>query len=281
MSAIATAIVGGAVIGGVLNQSAASSAADAQVQASKQASDAQLQMYNQTRSDQAPYRYVGGEALNSLAAAMGLNGYSGDTGGGGYGGGGYGGGGRMAMNDLYGARIGNGIAGGGPFNNRMLQTSAGPGKSGGPNTAGFMASPGYNFVRSEGMRGLEQSAAARGGAFSGNALRALADYNNGLASQEYGNWWNRMAGLAGVGQTSTNQLGQLGQGYANNIGNAAMSAGNARASGIMGAANGWANSINSGINNYMMYNAMNNAAGTAAPYIAPTLSPVASYGIGG
>lgn len=104
-------------------------------------------------------------------------------------------------------------------------------------TASFTASPDYEFRRGEGTRGIQQTAAARGGAFSGNALRALAEYNSNLASGEFGNWWNRQAGLAGVGQATASNLGHLGANTAGNVGNALMAAGDARASGIIGGAN--------------------------------------------
>jgi hypothetical protein len=117
----------------------------------------------------------------------------------------------------------------------------------------FQASPGYGFVRDEGMRGIERSAAARGGAFSGNALRGLSTFNSGLASQEYGNWWNRLAGLSGTAQSGAGQLGQLGANAASNIGNNMQAAGDARASGVMGQANSWSGAMNSGLNNYLLY----------------------------
>jgi hypothetical protein len=128
---------------------------------------------------------------------------------------------------------------------------------------GFTASPDYAFRRGEGMRGIEGSFSARGGAQSGNALRALTEFNSNLASGEYGNWFqrqqseydrwfNRNAALAGIGQTATNQAGsgalQTGQGIAgnamqtgSNIGNALIGQGDARASGIIGGANAWGN----------------------------------------
>lgn len=103
--------------------------------------------------------------------------------------------------------------------------------------ASFTASPDYNFVRSEGQRDIGNSFAARGGAFGGNALRTLTQYNQNLASGQFGNWWNRQAGLAGVGQQTATNLGQLGQQTAGSIGNALIGAGDARASGIIGGTN--------------------------------------------
>jgi hypothetical protein len=193
MSWVAVAIAGSAVVSGVVSSNASKSAANAQAQAAQQSNDTQLQMYNQTRSDQAPWRDAGQGALNRLTSAS-----TGDN-------------------------------------------------------SNFFASPDYNFTRSEGLRGLQQTAAARGTLGSGNALKALAQFNQGLASQQYGDWWNRQAGLAGVGQNATNATQQAGQAASSNISNGLMAGGDARASGIMGAANGWNNSLNSGLNNYLLY----------------------------
>ena len=107
----------------------------------------------------------------------------------------------------------------------------------------FTASPSYNFVRGEGMRGIENSFAARGGAASGNALRAMSEFNAGLASQEHNNWWNQQAGLAGVGQTTAQNLGTFGANAANNAGNLMQNQANARASGIAGQTNAWTNTL--------------------------------------
>ena len=129
---------------------------------------------------------------------------------------------------------------------QMRQLNAG-------NYSSFKASPDYNFVRTEGQRGLEQSAAARGGAFSGNALRALSDYNQGLASEQYGAYYNRLAGIAGIGQNATNSTATFGANAANQIGANDIAGGDARASGVMGAANSWNNAINTGLNAYGAY----------------------------
>lgn len=109
--------------------------------------------------------------------------------------------------------------------------------SSGPDMSAFFESPGYQFRRQEGTRGIERSAAARGGAFSGNALRALAEFNSGLASQEFGNYFNQLASVAGIGQTATNQTAAYGAEHAANAGRNALYAGDARASGIIGQSN--------------------------------------------
>lgn len=116
----------------------------------------------------------------------------------------------------------------------------------------FYTDPGYNFARMEGMRGIERSAAARGGATGGNALRALSQFNQGLASQQFGDFYNRTAARAGVGQTTANNLATLGQNNANNISGLLQAGGDARASGIMGQANSITGALNSGLNNYLL-----------------------------
>lgn len=126
--------------------------------------------------------------------------------------------------------------------------------------AQFQADPGYAFRLSEGQKALERSAAARGNLLSGGTGKALTRYGQEMGSQEYTNAFNRyqaerqarlnpLQSLAGVGQTSTQQLagqaGQLGAGLAESIG----AAGQARASGYMGSAN----AIAGGLNQYLNY----------------------------
>ena len=127
--------------------------------------------------------------------------------------------------------------------------------------AQFQADPGYAFRMSEGMKGIERSAAARGGLLSGATLKGIQRYGQDLGSQEYTNAFNRyqternarlnpLQSLAGIGQTSTNQLVAGGQNYANAAGEAIGAAGQARASGYMGSAN----SLSGALGQYMNYN---------------------------
>jgi len=149
----------------------------------------------------------------------------------------------------------------------------------------FQADPGYAFRMKEGLKGLDQQAAARGGLISGNALRAAQQYGQDLGSQEYQNAYNRyqtnranvlnpLQSLLGQGQSSANTLGSAGQTYASNAGSTMMAAGNARASGYTGSADAWnralggaAGTIVSGLNANQMYgsgyNPYNNYAGLA------------------
>lgn len=109
--------------------------------------------------------------------------------------------------------------------------------------------PSYQFRLNEGLKSLDRQAAARGGLISGGALKAAQRYGQDFASTEFGNAYNRLAGLAGVGQTATNTMGAAGQNYANNAGNLMTSGAAARASGYVGGAN----ALTGGLNSYLNY----------------------------
>lgn len=76
------AIAGAAIaaVGGIaassISAGAAEDAANAQSASAKSAQDVQQQQYNQQRADQAPWRTIGGSALNSLATRLGIAPYS-------------------------------------------------------------------------------------------------------------------------------------------------------------------------------------------------------------
>lgn len=114
-------------------------------------------------------------------------------------------------------------------------------------TTAYTKSPSYDFRLSEGIKAAERSAAARGRLGSGATMKAVQRYGEGLASADYGDWWNRNAGLAGVGQAATDSTTQAGMNTTNNITAALGNAGNARASSYANTGS----AINSGINNVL------------------------------
>jgi hypothetical protein len=153
--------------------------------------------------------------------------------------------------------------------------------------AQFQADPGYGFRFNQGQKALERSAAARGGLISGNTGGALQQFGQGLASQEYQNAFNRyqtersarlnpLQSLAGVGQTSVNQLGAAGQNYASGMGEALGAGAQARASGYMGGAN----AIGGGIGQYMGYQ-QNQATNSLLQQALANRNSGAGYGGGG
>ena len=234
MSAIATAIVGSAIIGGVsaskaskAQQQAAETAAEASRDTTQASIEAQERMFNRQVALQEPFRETGLAAQNRLADLLGISGRTSEPG--------YGYGLQRFSMDNY------------------------------------QADPGYGFRLKRGLDAMERTAAARGGLLSGNQLRGAMEFGQDLASQEYGNAFNRyqteranilnpLQSLGGVGQTATNTLtnaaGNLGAGMAGaygNLGSAlsanAIGAGNARASGYMGATNALAG----GVGQYLNY----------------------------
>ena len=95
----------------------------------------------------------------------------------------------------------------------------------------FTTSPDYLFRFNEGQRMLDSSAAARGTLMSGNQLRALTELGQNLASGEYGNYMNRLYGVAGLSQpVNTANYAQMASntlaGQANAAGNLASNTGN-------------------------------------------------------
>jgi hypothetical protein len=208
---IPAAILGSSLLG----SRSASKAADVQVAAADRAAELQAEQFRQLREDQAPYREAGYNALANLQ--------------------------RTAGNVPA-----------------AFKFDAGD----------YQADPGYAFRLSEGQKALDRQAAARGGLISGGALKAAQRFGQEMGSQEYGNaynraltsyntdvarenqLYNRQAGLAGIGQTSTNLVGQAGQNYATSAGNLMTGAGAAQAAGQVGAAN----ALTGGLGTYLNYN---------------------------
>jgi hypothetical protein len=134
-----------------------------------------------------------------------------------------------------------------------------------PTLESIQMDPGYGFRFREGMKGLNASAAARGGLISGNALRAATAYGQEMGSQEYGNAYTRAQNLfqmnrnnlvdplkflTGVGQAAAaGQAANIGTAAANTA-NLMTGAGNAMAAGQVGSANAYANAIGQGVSQY-------------------------------
>lgn len=108
--------------------------------------------------------------------------------------------------------------------------------------------PGYRFRMAEGQRALERSASARGMLNSGAALKSLARYGQGVASDEYNNAWNRhragqmdrfgrLSTLAGYGQNAAQSMGAYNAQHGSQMSNLYGAQGNAQSAGAMGMAN--------------------------------------------
>jgi len=157
------------------------------------------------------------------------------------------------------SQLAGGMAPGGEFNRSFTM-------------ADYQEDPGMQFRLQQGEQGINRAATASGSRYSGATLKALARFNSGLASQEFGNAYNRfksdtgdrfnrLSGLAGTGQTAVNQTGQAGQnaygtianmGAQNvaNQGNSMQNAAAARASGYVNTGNAITGTIGKLANDY-------------------------------
>lgn len=138
---------------------------------------------------------------------------------------------------------------------------------------GFQESPGYQFALDQGNASINALAGARGGLNSGATLQALQNNGIGMANQEYGNWWNRLSGIAGSGQNAAANQGTAMGNAAAGVSQAYSNIGNAQAAGAIGVSN----AINGGVQNYLGYqqyqqglgNGLRNGIGT--PGVTPGL----------
>lgn len=217
--------------GAVASSSAQSKAAKSAANASQQATDAtiaeQRRQYDLSRADQQPWLNTGKSALNELAGLYGL-GTNGGANASTYA--------YLQANPNVGEAINAGNYGGpGDLNAAVnwdrneygaVRNQPGAMGTGGATTAGqssmapFFASPDYQFRQNEQARALTARNASLGIQDSGAAQKAALQYSGNLASGEFNNYANRLASLAGVGQSAANSTANLGQGYANSVGSA-------------------------------------------------------------
>jgi len=216
----AAAIIGSAAIGAAASSRGASKAAKAQTQAADQAAQVQREMFERQTELAEPFRQAGITSQNELMRLLGIGG------------------------DATAADYGMLTRG---FTPEQMQMD-----------------PGYAFRLAEGEKALERMQAARGQYLGGGAIRAGTRYGQEMGSQEYMNAFNRaqaqlgtrlgaLGSLYGAGQTATQQVaGQAGQ-LGANLGNLAMSSGQARASGYLGQANALSNALGQAAMGYGLY----------------------------
>jgi hypothetical protein len=236
-----------ALLQGKQSAKAAQGAADTSAAASDRASEVQREMFDRNVELQAPFREGGLAAQNRLMTLLGLAPPDAPSGGGG---GGFGGIVGMvagaAKNALGQPSSGLNVDRNSPDFGRYARDFG---------MSDFQTDPGYAFRMSEGMKGLERSAAARGGLLSGGTLKGIQRFGQDLASQEYTNAFNRyqtnraaqlnpLQSLAGVGQTSANTLGAAGTQFANTMGNIGMNQANVQGNAAMARASAYNNTLN-------------------------------------
>lgn len=192
-----TKLIGPAIsaVGGIAGANAASSAADAQLQAAREA-----------QAKMEPWYQAGGNSLTRLQELLGIGG------------------------------------------NKLAPDYGSAGRDFG--MADFNADPGYAFRKSEGEQGLQRAASASGGLGSGKFLKDAMGFNQGLASQDWNNSFNRFQTARTNKLNPLQSLAGLGQSAAGTIGDLSTQGGNAIAAGKVGQANALTNAIGQG---YSMY----------------------------
>jgi hypothetical protein len=196
------------LIGGVYGAKQAGKAADAQIAAGDRSNDLQKAMFDKVIELQEPFRQNGLAGSNRLAEMMGLRGDASTPGFG-------------ELNRKF----------------TMADRDADP-----------VYQSGLQFGLDQGAKAINNRASAGGSFLSGATLKALSrfgnDYGTTKAEGAYSrftgdqtNRYNRLAGIAGSGQTATNQMGAAGENYAARAGDTMTGQGNARAAGIVGGAN--------------------------------------------
>lgn len=251
------AVIGGAIAGvgalgaAAIGAGAAKKGSQAISQSTRESGQLQQRQFEQTRADLAPWRQTGGAALGQYAGLLGVPGYGQQPtqqpqqrGG--------------IRNMMYGqpTRRVDGIP---SYKRGLLEGVSPQAMSGGylnqapqqptqqPAQQDFRSMlelyPAYQFQMEEGLGAIERTAAARGGLLSGQTLKAAQRYGQGLAGGTAENYLNRLSQLAGVGQTTAVQTGQLGAQSAAYQGQLATQGAQAQASGYLGAANAWGQGI--------------------------------------
>jgi hypothetical protein len=154
--------------------------------------------------------------------------------------------------------------------------------------------PGYEWRLQQGQKALDRQGAAAGRFLSGRQLQASSDYNQGAASQEFTNAYQRALGtfntnegnrfnafstnqgnrfnahqanfantvnpllsLSGSGQVSAQFLGNAGTNYANQVGQNLQGAANASGAAGIAGANAMSNGLSNAVGGYQQNQLMN------------------------
>lgn len=209
---------GAGLIGSAMQSSATSAASDA-------ATQAELQMYNQTREDLSPYREAGTASLTQQQNLLGLNGQNAaDT----------------AMST-------------------------------------FQTSPGYQWQLSEGLRGVDAGAAAKGMTRSGATLKGEINYAQGLADQDFTDYYNRLSSMTSTGATAAGQQASANTSTGSQVATNATNAGNTQSSIYGNEASGLSSTINKLFSNTAFQSAISGSGSSGSSGSSGTLTSFSGY----
>ena len=208
----------GGMVGGSVNQAnAARTAAGAQQAAASEATGLQRDIFNTINTQQAPYRGAGYGALNTLQSMLP---------------------GQYQQYDAQGNPTT--MATGSGQLTRMFT----------PQDLTANLAPNYEFMSQQGLNAARQTANVGGG--GSNVLKSGITFAENYAKNAYqdalNNWraqqgdiYNRLAGIAGIGQTGQSQTNAAGTNFANAAGQLGIGSATAYGAGQVGSANAYAN----------------------------------------
>lgn len=142
----------------------------------------------------------------------------------------------------------------------------------------------YDFTKTQGLKAVQNSAAARGLGVSGAALKGAANFTTGLADNTYKslfdmenvnrtNAYNRLKSLVDTGQNAAAQTGSVSTNTANQVGALSVGAGNAQAAAWNTAGGAFNNAANN-IGGYYAYKGL--YGGGNSGWSEPTGAPLAA-----
>lgn len=263
-----------AIGGGLLQANAAKKAANAQTKAANDQISFQKETRDQIRADLAPWLQGGGLANQAQMNMLGMGsapmvggtapqietyqipGQPGTL--------------RQPIGDRGEARMGAATppttgyrVGGQEFKTlQEAQQYANANKTGGTEWS-WQTTPGYDFRMQQGLDAIDASAAARGGLYSGAAMRDALKFGQDYGSAEFGNVFNMLGGLSANGMNAAGMNSAAAQNAANGVSNALGAQGNAAAAGAVGQANAWNQGIGNalGVFNYQKQMGQGNGNG--------------------
>jgi hypothetical protein len=211
MAGIATAIgagVVGSIAGAAISGSAAKSAANTQAQAAANAQQISQNEFNTITGQEQPFMQGGYGALSALNQGLGIGAPNNQAGSLGYG----------SLTS--------------PFTVDTFKSM----------------SPAYQFQLQQGQQGVLNQDSSGQGALSGATMKDLIGYNQNYANTSFNNAfnqyqtqnqniYNRLSGIAQLGQNAASNTGQQGTALAGQAAQSAQNIGSAQAAGTIGAAN--------------------------------------------
>lgn len=143
----------------------------------------------------------------------------------------------------------------------------------------FTNTPFYQFPLQQGIQARDASAAARGLTLSGGQEKAISNYGQQYASQNFSNYLQGLSQLAGGGMSAAGTLGQIGATMGNSIAQGYQAAGTAQASGTVGSQNALGSALNQlpGLVNALGGGGVPNASGQSGGLLGGLFGSGSSY----